>query len=174
MNQRTMETKFYEIAGAEEYSAMDSAEGQVQNLAYEATFPLLLNIGGEPTYFICLKDDAGLVKKYAMVNVQKYQVVGIGDTVIDCEAEYQKLLLKEGIQQVVDDRESGSITGEITKIAQGVVNGNSHYYIMVEGSEEIFDISVVEFIDIIKYEIGQEISLEYKIGEKTNVVTKIE
>lgn len=174
MNQRTMETKFYVVEGATEYSAMDSAEGQVQNLKYKATFPLLLNIGGEPTYFIALKDNAGLVKKYAMVNVQKYQVVGIGDTVIDCEAEYQKLLLKEGIQQVVDDRESGSITGKITKIAQGVVNGNSHYYIMVEGSEEIFDISVVEFIDIIKYEIGQEISLEYKIGEKTNVVTKIE
>ena len=173
MNQRTMETKFYEIAGAEEYSAMDSAEGQVQNLAYEATFPLLLNIGGEPTYFICLKDDAGLVKKYAMVNVQKYQVVGIGDTVSECEEEYQKLLLKEGLQVIEDNRESGSITGKITKIAQGVVEGNSHYFIMVEGSEEIFDISVVQFIDIIKYEVGQEISLEYKIGEKTNVVTEM-
>ena len=173
MNQRTMETKFYEIAGAEEYSAMDSAEGQVQNLNYTATFPLLLNISGEPTYFICLKDDAGLVKKYAMVNIQKYQVVGIGDTVSECEEEYQELLLKEGIQVVEDTRKSGSITGKITKIAQGVVNGNSHYYIMVEGSDEIFDISVVEFIDIIKYEIGQEISLEYKIGEKTNVVTEI-
>lgn len=173
MNQRTMETKFYEIAGAEEYSAMDSAEGQVQNLNYTATFPLLLNISGEPTYFICLKDDAGLVKKYAMVNIQKYQVVGIGDTVSECEEEYQELLLKEGIQVVEDTRKSGSIAGKITKIAQGVVNGNSHYYIMVEGSDEIFDISVVEFIDIIKYEVGQEISLEYKIGEKTNVVTEI-
>ena len=173
MNQRTMETKFYEIAGAEEYSAMDSAEGQVQNLAYEATFPLLLNIGGEPTYFICLKDDAGLVKKYAMVNVQKYQVVGIGDTVSECEEEYHKLLLKEGLQIQEDTRESGSITGKITKIAQGVVDGDSHYFMMIEGSDDIFDISVVEFIDIIKYEVGQEISLEYKIGEKTNVVTSV-
>lgn len=173
MNQRTMETKFYEIEGATEYSAMDSAEGQVQNLKYEATFPLLLNIGGEPTYFIALKDNAGLVKKYAMVNVQKYQVVGIGDTVGECEEEYQELLLKEGIQVIEDTRKSGSITGKITKIAQGVVDGNSHYYMMIEGSDEIFDISVVEFIDIIKYEVGQEISLEYKIGEKTNVVTEI-
>ena len=173
MNQRTMETKFYEIEGATEYSAMDSAEGQVQNLAYQATFPLLLNIGGEPTYFIALKDNAGLVKKYAMVNVQKYQVVGIGDTVSECEEEYQELLLKEGLQVLEDNRKSGSITGKITKIAQGVVDGNSHYFIMVEGSEEIFDISVVGFIDIIKYEVGQEISLEYKIGEKTNVVTSM-
>lgn len=173
MNQRTMETKFYEIEGATEYSAMESAEGQVQNLAYRATFPLLLNIGGEPTYFIALKDNAGLVKKYAMVNVQKYQVVGIGDTVSECEEEYQELLLKEGLQVMEDTRRTGSITGMITKIAQGVVDGNSHYFIMVEGSEEIFDISVVEFIDIIKYEVGQEISLEYKIGEKLNVVTSI-
>ena len=173
MNQRTMETKFYAIEGATETSAMASAEGQVQNLKYVATFPLLLNIGGEPTYFIALKDNAGLVKKYAMVNVQKYQVVGIGDTVSECEAEYQDLLLKEGIQVVEDNRKTGTITGVITKIAQGVVGGNSHYFIMVEGSEEIFDISVVEFIDIIKYEIGQEITLEYKIGEKTNVVTGV-
>jgi len=173
MNQRTMETKFYAIEGATETSAMASAEGQVQNLKYVATFPLLLNIGGEPTYFIALKDNAGLVKKYAMVNVQKYQVVGIGDTVSECEAEYQELLLKEGIQVVEDNRKSGSITGVITKIAQGVVDGDSHYFIMVEGSEDIFDISVIEFIDIIKYEIGQEITLEYKIGEKINVVTDL-
>ena len=80
---------------------MESAEGQVQNLEYVATFPLLLNINSEPTYFIALKDNAGLVKKYAMVNVQKYQVVGIGDTVSECEEEYLKMLLKEGIQKEI-------------------------------------------------------------------------
>ena len=173
MNQRTMETKFYAIEGATEFSAMDSAEGQVQNLKYVATFPLLLNISGEPTYFIALKDNAGLVKKYAMVNVQKYQVVGIGDTVSECEEEYQELLLKEGIQVQEDTRKTGSISGKITKIAQGVIDGNSHYFLMVEGSEEIFDVSVVEFIQVIKYEVGQEISLEYKIGESVNVVTEM-
>ncbi len=170
MNQRTMETKFYAIEGATENSAMASAEGQVQNLKYVATFPLLLNIGGEPTYFIALKDNAGLVKKYAMVNVQKYQVVGIGDTVAECEEEYQKLLSKEGIKVEEDNKKTGSISGKITKIAQGVIEGNSHYYLMLEGSEEIFDISVLEFINIIKYEIGQEITLKYKIGDKVNTV----
>ena len=88
MNQRTMETRFYEVEGATEDSAMSSAEGQVQNLKYKATFPLLLNISGEPTYFIALKDDAGLVKMYAMVNVQKYQIVAVGDTVSECEEAY--------------------------------------------------------------------------------------
>lgn len=174
MNQRTMETKFYAIEGATENSAMASAEGQVQNLKYVATFPLLLNIGGEPTYFIALKDNAGLVKKYAMVNVQKYQVVGIGDTVGECEEEYQQLLSKEGIQVEEDTRKSGTVSGKIAKIAQGVVEGNSHYYLMIEGSDEIFDVSVVEFIDIIKYEIGQEITLKYKIGTKVNTVTEVQ
>lgn len=174
MNQRTMETKFYEIEGATEYSAMDSAEGQVQNLKYVATFPLLLNINSEPTYFIALKDNAGLVKKYAMVNVQKYQVVGIGDTVSECEEEYQKMLLKEGIQKEEEDtREIFTMTGTITKIVQSVINGNSHYYIMLEGSEDIFDIAIADMVQIIKYEVGQEITVEYKVDEEVNKVLSI-
>lgn len=174
MNQRTMETKYYSVEGATEYSAMDSAEGQVQNLKYIATFPLLLNINDEPTYFIALKDNAGLVKKYAMVNVQKYQVVGIGDTVSECEEEYLKLLLKEGIQKVEEDtREVEKITGTITKIAQGVVDGNSHYYIMVEESNEIFDVSVIDQIQIIRYEVGQTITMEYKTGKDVNTVLSV-
>ena len=173
MNSRTMETKFYKVEGATEFSAMESAEGQVQNLKYVATFPLLLNINGEPTYFIALKDDAGLVKKYAMVNVQKYQVVGIGDTVSECEEEYQELLLKEGIQIFEDTREVNEISGVITKIAQGVIDGNSHYYIMIEDSDDIFDISVVDYLDIIRYEVGDRITMEYKVDAAVNVVLSI-
>lgn len=175
MNQRTMETKFYEVEGATENSAMSSAEGQVQNLHYTATFPLLLNISGEPTYFIALKDDAGLVKKYAMVNVQKYQVVAIGDTVSKCEENYLELMQENGIE--TDDsamaQETKTITGKITRIAQGVVEGDSHFYVMVEGSDEIFDVSVVDFIDIIKYDVGQAVTMEYREGEKTNVVLSL-
>lgn len=171
MNQRTMETKYYAVEGATESSAMDSAEGQVQNLKYHATFPLLLNMSGEPTYFIALKDDAGLVKKYAMVNVQKYQLVAIGDTVAQCEEQYNKMLLTDGvIEEEEDTREVQTVTGKITKIAQGVVDGNSHYYVMIEGNDSIFDVSVVDFIDIIRYEVGQEVTIEYKEGEKTNTV----
>lgn len=174
MNQRTMETKFYSIEGAKEKSAMSSAEGQVQNLKYEATFPLLLNISNEPTYFIALKDDAGLVKKYAMVNVHKYQLVAIGDTVSACEKQYNELLLTDGvIKEEEDKREIQTVTGKITKIAQGVVDGNSHYYVMIEGNDGIFDVSVVDFIDIIRYEIGQEVTIEYKEDEKTNIVMSL-
>lgn len=174
-NQRTMETRYYKVEGATEASAMSSAEGQVQNLKYKATFPLLLNISNEPTYFIALKDDAGLVKKYAMVNVQKYQIVAIGDSVSQCEENYLELLLSSGVKEAEkDEREILSVTGKITKVAQAVIEGTSHYYLMVEGSEDIFDISVVDFIDVVRCEAGQEITMEYKEGEKSNTVMSLE
>lgn len=173
-NQRTMETRYYEVEGATEAAAMSSAEGQVQNLKYTATFPLLLNISGEPTYFIALKDDAGLVKKYAMVNVQRYQIVAIGDSVSQCEENYLELLLSNGVKEKEKDtREVLEISGKITKIAQAVLDGTSHYYLMVEGSEEIFDASVVDFIDVVRCEVGQEITMEYKKGEKANTVMSL-
>ena len=173
-NQRTMETKYYKVEGATETSAMSSAEGQVQNLKYTSTFPLLLNISDEPTYFMALKDDAGLVKKYAMVNVQKYQIVAIGDSVSQCEENYLELLLSNGVKEAEKDtREVMTATGKITKIAQAVIEGSSHYYVMLEGSDEIFDVSVVDFIDIVKYDVGQEVTIEYKQGEKANTVMSL-
>ena len=173
-NQRTMETKYYKVEGATEASAMSSAEGQVQNLKYTATFPLLLNISDEPTYFIALKDDAGLVKKYAMVNVQKYQIVAVGDSVSQCEENYLELLLSSGVKEAEKDtREIKTVTGRITKIAQAVIDGTSHYYLMVEGSDDIFDASVVDFIDVVRCETGQDITMEYKEDEKANTVMSL-
>ena len=173
-NQRTMETKYYKVEGATEAAAMSSAEGQVQNLKYQATFPLLLNISDEPTYFIALKDDAGLVKKYAMVNVQKYQIVAIGDSVSQCEENYLELLMSSGVKKEEEDtREVKTITGRITKIAQAVLEGTSHYYLMVEGSDAIFDLSVVDFLDVVRCEVGQEITMEYKEDEKANTVMSL-
>ena len=67
-NQRTKETRFYAVAGAEEYSAMESAQGQVQQMKYTATFPLLLNVAEQPTYFMALKDAAGLDRKSTRLN----------------------------------------------------------------------------------------------------------
>ncbi len=174
-NQRTMETKYYKVEGATEASAMSSAEGQVQNLKYVATFPLLLNISDEPTYFIALKDDAGLVKKYAMVNVQKYQIVAIGDSVSQCEENYLELLFSNGVKEAEKDtRQVKKISGKITKIAQAVIEGTSHYYLMVEGSDDIFDISVVDYIDVVRCEVGQEVRMEYKEDEKANAVLSLE
>ncbi len=174
MNQRTMETKFYKVEGATEESAMSSAEGQVQNLGYKATFPLLLNISGEPTYFVALKDDAGLVKKYAMVNVQKYQIVAVGDSVSACEKSYASLMNENGIK--VDASAASDIqkiTGTVTKIAQSVVSGNSHYYLMLDGSDEIFDIAVADLINVIRINEGDQVTLEYQKGDQTSLVLSL-
>ena len=174
MNQRTMETKFYKVEGATEESAMSSAEGQVQNLGYKATFPLLLNISGEPTYFVALKDDAGLVKKYAMVNVQKYQIVAVGDSVSACEKSYARLMNENGIK--VDASAASDIqkiTGTVTKIAQSVVSGNSHYYLMLDGSDEIFDIAVTDLINVIRINEGDQVTLEYQKGDQTSLVLSL-
>jgi hypothetical protein len=174
MNQRTKETRYYEISGAEEYSAMESAEGQVQNLGYHATFPLLLNIKGEPTYFIALKDNAGLVKKYAMVNIQKYQNVAIGDTVAACEKTYVKMLRNTGADFDEDPANDLKVTGKIEKLAQGVVDGNTHYYLVLEGDTHIFDVALSEFMNIILYDIGDTVTLNYEEGDPTCTVTKLD
>ncbi len=174
MNQRTMETRFYKVEGAIEDSAMSSAEGQVQNLGYVATFPLLLNIADEPTYFMALKDASGLVKKYAMVNVQKYQWVAIGDTIQECEKNYSELLNTNGI--VSPNAEAlKQITGKITAVAPIVLEGTTHYYVCVEGSEDIFDVSMAdeELIGIIRYVIGDRISLRYTEGYGLHTVKEI-
>ncbi len=174
-NQRTMETKYYEVEGATESSAMSSAEGQVQNLKYSATFPLLLNISGEPTYFVALKDDAGLVKKYAMVNVQKYQIVAIGDSVSTCQDSYQELLLSNGVKEAdKDTRKEEEISGKLEKIAQAVIDGTSHYYLMLEGSDEIYDVSVADFLEVVKLEVGDSVTLKYKDNEDSKLVTDLE
>ena len=155
MNQRTMETRSYKVEGAIEDSAMSSAEGQVQNLGYRATFPLLLNIADEPTYFMALKDGAGLVKKYAMVNVQKYQWVAIGDTVQECERNYTGLLSTNGI--VSESASAGkSVSGKIESISPVVLEGNTHYYLCLEGREDIYDIDLsnAALLQIIRYQEG--------------------
>ncbi len=174
MNQRTMETRYYKVEGAIEDSAMSSAEGQVQNLGYRATFPLLLNIADEPTYFMALKDGAGLVKKYAMVNVQKYQWVAIGDTVQECEKNYTELLNTNGIisSQAEDLK---SITGKIASVSPIVLDGNTHYYICLENSGDIFDIDMreISLIGIVKYQPGDIVTFEYEEGYGLNQVKEM-
>ncbi len=175
MNQRTMETKFYEVEGATETSAMSSAEGKVQHLGYVATFPLLLNISDEPTYFIALKDAAGLVKNYAMVNVQKFQLVAIGDTVAQCEEAYVELLSTNGVLKEDEATEElEEITGVIRKITEGVVEGNSHYYIILEDETELFEVVLKDNLDIVRYSEGDSIKMSYEQRETVNRVESVE
>lgn len=99
-NARTGEYKFYSVIGAEEYSAMEAAEGEVQEMGYVASFPSLINASGEATYIMVLKDKGGLVKLYALVNVENYSIVATGSSQAEAKEAYIKRLIEEGI---IDD-----------------------------------------------------------------------
>lgn len=166
INMRTKESKYYAISGAEEFSAMSSAEGKVQNLKYTATFPILINAGGQPTYFLSLKDSAGLVKKYAFVSVENYQIVSVGDSVAEAEKGYYQLLSDNGKVKV--DFDTKTITAKITAIQEAVVNGNSHYYFELEGEKKTFiaPISLNSGLPVLKS--GSEVTIEYVDDEASS------
>ncbi len=162
VNQRTKEARYYSCAGAEEYSAMDSAEGAVQQYNYTATFPLLLNIGGQPTYFIALKDYSQLVKQYAMVNVQQYQIVATGSSVADCEQNYLTLLQANNI--TTDDVEfvpSGTyeVTGTIAEIRSAVLDGTTYYYFRLDGEAVFYRVSASECETAVILNVGDEVTI---------------
>ena len=162
-NQRTKESKFYSCAGATEHSAMASAQGQLQHLQYNATFPLLLNVGGQPTYFMAMNDKAQLVKQYAMVNVQQYQIVATGDTVGECEQNYLALLSQNG---VVDGSTglSGTETveGAIAEIRSAVLDGNSYYFIKLIGDGYFYSVSAAEQPLAVILNAGDQVAITYR------------
>lgn len=167
INLRTKDGKFYNISGAEEYSAMSSAEGEVQNLKYKATFPILINAGGHPTYFLSLKDDANLVKKYAFVSVENYQLVATGDSVAQAEQAYYALLESNGKKTNAGDFKTNKLTGVISEINEAVVDGNSTYYFKIEGNDTIFigDISLSDYFPLAK--VGDSVAIEF-VNSKDN------
>ncbi len=157
-NLRTKATKFYTIPGAEEYSAMSSAEGQVQHLNYTATFPLLLNVSDRPTYFMSLKDAAGLVKMYAFVDVNQYQIVGTGNSVESARADYISKLKTENVTET-PETEPSELSGVIEKINSAVVEGNTVYYIKLADNENIYTVAVTKS-DLLPFAAkGQEVKI---------------
>ena len=174
VNQRTAESHFYSVAGATEDSAMQSAEGQVQNLRYHATFPILINVSNTPTYFMALKDDAGLVKKYAMVDIRSYQNVAVGDTVADTQKSYISLIAASGSAETPAEGQSfAEANGKIKTIAQAVIEGNSHFYMTLEGDARIYDFALPAMVDVVSYGVGDTIALRYTEGDPTSVVQEI-
>ncbi|WP_165062963.1 MULTISPECIES: Tat pathway signal sequence [unclassified Adlercreutzia] len=174
VNQRTQESHFYSVSGATEASAMNSAEGQVQNLRYTATFPLLINVANQPTYFMALKDASGLPKKFAMIDIQRYQNVAVGDTVADTQTAYEALLATNGVlTDTTDLTDVEEVTGTISAIAQAVVGGNSHFYILIEGRDELFDFALPGLLEIVKYKVGDEITFTYLKTENEATVYSI-
>lgn len=164
-NQRTKHTTFYSIAGAEEFSAMNSAEGVVQHLNYSATFPLLLNISNQPTYFMALKDYAGLVKMYAMVNVQQYQIVATGASVEECQSNYYKLLRQNKLdtgEAPILPADEDTVTGIVTALRSAVIDGTTMYYVTLDAGNIVYCISAGEVEKVILLNVGDRITITYE------------
>ncbi|MCI7794078.1 CvpA family protein [bacterium] len=169
-NQRTKETHFYPCAGATETSAMESAQSQVQQMRYEATFPLLLNIADQPTYFMALKGQDGLVKMYAMVNVSQYQIVATGASVADCESNYRLMLARNGLidQNDTDITPSGQgqVTGTIAEIRSAVVDGNTWYYLRLQDGAVYYAISAADDKNAVILSVGDQVTITFTEGEE--------
>jgi hypothetical protein len=175
VNQRTKESHFYAIAGATEDSAMNSAEGQVQHLGYRATFPLLLNINSQPTYFMALKDNAGLVKMYAMLDIQRYQNVAVGDTVESCQQSYRALLVTNGVEMPGEEpASSANVSGTVEHIATAVIEGNSHFYLTLVGDKRIYDCALPGLLEVLAVREGDTVNLTYYDGDPTCTVESLE
>lgn len=169
-NLRTKETKFYPISSAEEFSAMESAEGEVQEKRYKATFPLLLNIDGKPTYFLSLKDNAGLIKLYAFIDAQNYQNVSIGNTVEQAMANH----LSSNIGVISDNNEITETLeneGMISEKHEVTIDGNTFYYFQLEDKPEEIYIASINLSPRLPFNNYSKIKFKYqKQGNVNNVV----
>lgn len=164
VNLRTKEAKYFEQAGAEEYSAMASAEGMVQHLGYTSTFPLLLNIEGQPTYCVALKDSGGLVKMYGLVNVEQYQIVVTADSVSQCLQKYRTSLRGNG-QPITGGGEA--VSGTITDIRSANLEGTTYFYIQLNGKSMYYELSAMDNKQAILLNVGAKVSLS-PIGQPAN------
>ena len=171
-NMRTKETKFYGVAGAEEYSAMDSAKGQVQQMNYTSTFPLLINLNGRPTYLVSLKDNAGLVKMYAFVDVVDYQKVVVTDST--------KGIQKAAENYLNDTMEEIPSTNLISKdiiiqsIVSASIDGNTYYYIE-DTDKQKYRVSIKVSKNKLPFiKEGDNITIKYKSEDEVIIISEIE
>ena len=168
-NLRTKETKYFDVPGAEEYSAMDSAMGQVQQMDYNSTFPLLVNLNDRPTYLISLKDNAGLVKMYAFVDVEDYQKVVVTDA---------SLGINEAARNYITNVDFGTKGNEIAKtikiknITSASIDGNSYYYIQdIENQKYKVSIKVSDNLPFLKN--GDSLEITYTKEKEIIDIIKI-
>ena len=152
-NSRTGTYKYYAVPGAEEYSAMSAAEGSVQQYRYQASFPTLINVDGEATYIMVLKDASGIVKMYSMVNVRNYNIVVTSETQEEVFHKY-KLALAQNSGSIPDDllTEETVTADEILYITQ---SGETVVY--VKSGDRVFRMTFNE--DILFVNEGDSITV---------------
>lgn len=172
-NMRTKETNFYRVPGAEEYSAMDSAKGQVQQMNYEASFPLLINLNNRATYLLSLKDAAGLVKMYAFVDVEDYQKVEITDASLGIEKASENYLNKIWSETSTSSTTKLEKVIQIKKITSATIDGVSYYYI-VDTEDKKYKCSIKVEKDILPFlEEGNSIQIGYQEEKEVTNIEKI-
>ena len=165
-NARTGEYKFYSVIGAEEYSAMQVAEGKVQEKGYVASFPALINVSGQPTYIMVLKDSGGVVQLYALVNVENYSIVATGSNQTEAKKAYVDLILENGViedapedaEPEIEEYENADIT--IADVKTFVLDGTSWVYITAEDGT-VYKQSVVSDERMVFVTVGDKISVKY-------------
>ena len=137
VDSRTKEAKLYKQPGATEMAAMKSAEGSVQEKNYEATFPVMYNILGQPTYVSSLKDKAGLVKRVVFVSVEDYNIVGVGRDKAEAMKNYKDALESGGSSLEIDESDEfdKELEGTVKRIAADTKNGNTVYYLTLDTDE---------------------------------------
>jgi hypothetical protein len=168
-NMRTKETNYYAVPGAEEYSAMGSAEGQVQQMNYVATFPLLINLNNRPTYLISLKDNAGLVKMYAFVDVTDYQRVVATDASKGIEEAARNYLGSD----VINNAEL--LTKEITvsSVKDIMIDGTTYFY-LTDTNNKKYRVSIKVAPNQLPFiTISNNLEISYKEEKEVTEVLKI-
>ena len=160
----TKEPIMYQMAGATEYAAQRSAEGKVQQYGYYASFPLIINFEGTPTYFMTLKDIDGLIKQYAYVSVKDFLVVGVGESMQDAKLDYEKALRQNPSSSGVTDSDSlAELSGTVYRINQEIVAGETVYrFILSERTDIVFEAqgSVSEMLSLT--EVGDSVKISYR------------
>ncbi|MEG3029647.1 MAG: hypothetical protein RR827_04545 [Oscillospiraceae bacterium] len=162
----TKEPIMYQMSGATEYAAQRSAMGKVQQYGYYASFPLIINFDGTPTYFMTLKDDDGLIKQYSYVSVKDFLVVGVGESVTDAKLNYEKALRQNpGSITAENSDKIKKITGKVARIAQESVAGQSMYRMILENKTSmLFNVQSTVSEELAITQAGDEVSISYHEG----------
>lgn len=177
VDSRTKEAKLYMQTGATETAAMTSAEGKVQEKNYEATFPVMYNIYGTPTYVCSLKDKAGLVKSVAFISVEDYSILGVGDNKKEALSNYKDALESDGEDiKIENDVDNIDLTGSIDRINSDVQGGNTNYYFTLDNNDKlIFKATSKVSNKLPLTKVGDKVSVSYtKTDDSLISITKFE
>jgi len=191
VNQRTKRADFYRMEGATESSAKKAGEGLVSAYEWEGTFPLLINISGQPTYFLALKDKSEVVQGFAMVNVAQYNKIKVwAKTLNECTSLYLQALKDNGVDITgpaqpaqpgapgANPDGTGTVTGAVSDIIRDIViNGNTVFFIQLDNGGQYYSIAVAQAPDIVLLKNGQVVTIDFipapgNIQQASSVVWK--